>query len=162
MNLWNPHFPMAELSGLNESLKHHLRIDGFHTVEKLEHCTKEQLQNLGYDKKQASQVRAALKKHKNFVTTIEAIFAAEGLTAKQVKSLWPFDLLGLSFTCTQLGYILRWQKDVAGRYAAKEMFCVVNGRVYYCTNCPYRDERSNFCGVCYRKLLDDVAARKRG
>jgi hypothetical protein len=121
---------------------------------------KDKLSVLGYDKKQVSQARTALNKHKDFVQTIEAAFAGQGLTAKQAKQMWPFDLLTLPLTTAQLGYILRWQRDVAKRYGEKEMFCITDGQIFYCTNCPYRDERSNFCGWCMRKLLQDRKAKE--
>jgi len=157
---WNPNFPVMELPHLDDTLRHHLRSDGYRTVEKLD-CPKEQLLRLGYDGKMVRQIRAALNKHRRFVENIEAIFEGENLGPKQAEHLWPFDLLRLlPFTCAQLGYILCWQRDIAGRYGEKEMFCIVGGRVYYCTTCPYRNELSNFCGVCYRKLLDDIREEK--
>ena len=78
-----------------------------------------------------------------------------------IPNLQPFDLLNLPLTTAQLGYLLRWQHDVGGRYGEQEIYCAINGRVYYCTACPYRNELSNFCGVCYRKLLDDLAEQKK-
>jgi hypothetical protein len=155
MTFWNPNLSTRDLPTLSDHLKHHLRADGFCTIESLEACTKEQLRGLGYDEKTIKQIRAALKKHRNFVEVIGAIFNTEGLEPRQVKDFWPFDLLNLPFTSAQLGYILRWQKDIARRYGEKERFCVVDGQVFYCTRCPYRDERSNFCGWCTRKILAD-------
>ena len=29
-------------------------------------------------------------------------------------------------------------------------------RVYYCSDCPYRDRVTGFCGFCMRKVLDDM------
>jgi len=160
MNLWNPKFPTKELPGLNETLRHHLHCDGYRTVRKLD-CPKEQLLSIGYEEKDVREIKAALKQHRRFVKHIETVFASEGLTESRVKQMWPFDLLALPFTCKQLGYILRWQLDVGGRWGEQEMFCVAEGRVYYCTKCPYKDERSNFCGWCAKKLLDDVREGKR-
>jgi hypothetical protein len=158
---WNPNHPISELPGLDKTLKHHLRLDRFRTVEQLESCTKEQLLELNYSKNHFTQVRAALKKHERFVAYIEAIFESEGLTEEKVRQFWPFDLLALPFSCAHLGYILRWQKDVGGRYGEQETFCVVNGRMYYCTNCRYKDERTNFCGWCMRKILEETREGKR-
>lgn len=156
---WNIKFPTAELPGLHECIKRQLIADGYRSVWKLDNCPKERLLALGYSEKHVKQVRAALKEHVRFVEDICAILANEGLGPKQVKDFWPFDLLHLPLTCAQLGYILRWQQDVIGRYEEKEMFCVAGGRVYYCTECRYRDERVRFCGFCTRKLLDE---KKRG
>ena len=162
LTYWNPKLPTSELSGLHECIRQQLIADGYRSVGSLDHCPKEQLLSLGYSEKQVKQVRAALREHRRAVEDISAIFESEGLGPKQVKGFWPFDLLRLPFTCTQLGYILRWQRDVIGRYDSEELFCVTGGRVYYCTDCRYRDERSKFCGFCTRKLLDDIARRKRG
>jgi hypothetical protein len=152
---------MAELPTLHESLKRRLCADGFRTVETLDRCPKERLLALGYSDKTVKQIRAALSAHRNFVEDIGATFDAEGLEARRVKEFWPFDLLELPLTCAELGYVLLWQRDVAGRYGDKDLFCVAGGRVYFCTNCPYRDTRSNFCGFCTKKLLDDVKEGKR-
>jgi len=159
---WNTKLPTAELTGLHDCIKRQLIADGYNTVGKLDNCPKERLLNLGYSENQVKQARAALKDHVRFVEDICAVLASEGLEAKQVKGFWPFDLLRLPLTCTQLGYILRWQQDFAGRYEEKEMFCVAGGRVYYCTECRYRDERVRFCGWCTHKLLDDMAEKRKG
>ena len=162
LTYWNPLFPTIELPALHGSMKRQLIADGYRTIEKLDRCPKERLLEFGYSDKMIGHIRSAMNEHRRFVEDIAAIFTSEGLNAKQVKTLWPFDLLRLPFTIRQLGYILLWQRDVGGRYGEKEMFCVVGGRVYYCTECPYRDERSNYCGWCTRKLLDDMAEKKRG
>jgi hypothetical protein len=162
LTYWNPRLPTEELSGLHECIRRQLVADGYRSVGSLDHCPKEQLLSLGYSEKQVTQIRAALAGHRRFVEGIGAIFISEGLLPKQVKGSWPFDLLRLPFTCAQLGYVLRWQKDVIGRYGSTELFCVAGGRVYYCTDCRYRDERANFCGFCTRKLLDEQRGRKAG
>lgn len=154
--------PTAELFALRESVKRQLIADGYRDVERLDRCPKQKLLELGYSEWAIVQARKALSEHRRFVEAIEAIFASEGLQPKQVKDFWPFDLLRLPFTCAQLGYILRWQRDVAGRYGDKDLFCMAGGRIYYCTECPYRNEQSNFCGICYRKLRDEAARQKRG
>jgi|GEM_PF-1798337 len=159
---WNPKLPTEELSGLHECIRRQLIADGYRSVGKLDQCPKERLLALGYSEKQVKQVRMAIKDLCRFVADIGAIFASEGLGPKQVKGFWPFDLLRLPFSCAQLGYIQRWQRDVIGRYEEKEMFCVAGGRVYYCTECRYRDERVRFCGFCTRKLLDEQRRRKAG
>ena len=158
---WNTKMPTAELYGLHECIRRQLIADGYNSVGKLDNCPKERLLGLGYSENHVKQVRAALKEHVRFVEDICAIFASEGLGPKQVKDFWPFDLLRLPLTNTQLGYILRWQQDTARRYEEKDMFCVAGGRVYYCTECRYRDERVRFCGFCTRKLLDEQAGKKR-
>ena len=159
---WNTKMPTSELYGLHECIRRQLIADGYNSVGKLDNCPKERLLGLGYSENHVKQVRAALKEHVRFVEDICAIFASEGLGPKQVKDFWPFDLLRLPLTCAQLGYILRWQQDTARRYEEKDMFCVSGGRVYYCTECRYRDERVRFCGFCTRKLLDEQARKKRG
>ena len=159
LTFWNTQLPTAELPGLHECIKRQLIADRYNTVGKLDNCPRGRLLGLGYSEWQIKQVRAALKDHVRFVEDICAIFASEGLGPKQVKDFWPFDLLRLPLSCAQLGYILRWQQDVAGRYGEKDMFCLAGGRIYYCTECRYRDERVRFCGFCTRKLLDE---KKRG
>ena len=156
LTYWNPKLPMEELLGLSDQLKRRLRSDGYRTAGKLDQCPKEQLRALGYSDHAREQIGKALRLQRQFTEDIADIFAAEGVTEKMAKAMQPYDLFSLQLSTAQLGYILRWQRDVAGRYGEKEMFCVADGRVFYCTRCPYRDERSNFCGVCYRKLLDDM------
>ena len=31
-----------------------------------------------------------------------------------------------------------------------------DGRVYDCTDCPYRERGIDFCGFCLKKILDDL------
>ena len=158
---WNTKFPTAELPGLHDCIKRQLIEDGYRTVGKLDQCPKERLLALGYSEKHVTQARKALKKHVHFVEDICAILGSEGLKPKHIKDFWPFDLLRLPLSCTQLGYILRWQQNVEGRYEEKDMFCVAGGRVYYCTECRYRDERVRFCGFCTKKVLDDMKEKKQ-
>ncbi|MDD4495549.1 MAG: hypothetical protein PHV32_14630 [Eubacteriales bacterium] len=33
---------------------------------------------------------------------------------------------------------------------------ISDGRVYHCTDCPYRNRETGFCGFCMRKILDDM------
>jgi len=162
MNLWNPKTPVAELPHLSDKLKLRLHEDEYRTAEALKECPSEQLQAYGYSAQDISHIRASLRWQRQFSKDIEDILLAEGVTSKMLYNLQPFDLLNLPLTTAQLGYLLRWQRDIGGRYGDKEIFCVVNGRVYYCTTCSYRDERSNFCGWCMKKLLDDLAEKKRG
>lgn len=35
-----------------------------------------------------------------------------------------------------------------------------DGRVYHCADCPYRDRETGFCGICMKKILDDMKAIK--
>jgi len=37
-----------------------------------------------------------------------------------------------------------------------------DGRVFFCDACPYYDRRSNFCGFCMKKILDDMKKIKGG
>jgi hypothetical protein len=37
---------------------------------------------------------------------------------------------------------------------------VSDGRVYHCADCPYRDRERGFCGICMRKIIDDMKALK--
>jgi len=94
-----------------------------------------ELQGLGYSVQDIQHIRASLRWHRQFSMDIEDILLAEGITGKLLLALQPFDLLNLPLTTAQLGYLLRWQKDIAGRYGDKELFCVTGGRVYYCTTC---------------------------
>lgn len=151
---WNPKLPVTELPGLQERVRRKLIADGLCTVDKLDHCPKERLLTLGYSEKMVAQIREAMAAHRRFVEGIAAAFHGAGLNIRQAWNLWAFDLLSLSFSCAELGYILRWQQDVAGRYGEAERFCVAGGRMYYCTECPYRDERSNLCGVCLRHVME--------
>ena len=162
MNLSNPKTPTMELPHLSDKLKRRLHGDELRTADKLGECPNEHLQGLGYSVQDIQHIRASLRWHRQFSMDIEDILLAEGVTGKMVRAMQPFDLLNLPLTTAQLGYLLRWQKDMAGRYGDKELFCVTGGRVYYCTTCKYRDERSNFCGFCTKKLLDDMAEKKRG
>jgi len=162
MILWNPKTPVMELPHLNDQLKQRLHYDGYRTAEKLDNCLKEQLRALGYSDSAVGHIRQALREQRQFASDLADILLAEGITSKRMPNLQPFDLFSLPLTTAQLGYLLRWQYDVGGRYGDKDIFCVAGGRVYYCTECRYRDERSNFCGVCTKKLLDDLAAKKRG
>jgi len=161
MNLWNPHTPVAELPNLSDKLKRRLRGDALRTVERLDQCPAEQLRALGYSDEAVQRIRASLRNHRQFCTDLADILLAEGFTQKMLFEMQPFDLLRLPLTTAQVGYLLRWQMDVAGRYGEQELFCVTGGRVYYCTGCPYRDERARFCGWCTRKLLDDIKEGKR-
>jgi len=162
MNLWNPQTPVVELPHLTDKLKRRLYGDGYRAADKLDKCPKEQLRGLDYSASAINHIREALRQQRQFSEGISAILTAEGITLKKLLVLQPFDLLNLPLTTAQVGYLLRWQHDIGGRYGDKEIFCVANGRVYYCTECPYRDERSNYCGWCTRKLLDDLADKKRG
>ena len=162
MNLWNPNTPITELAHLSDRLKRCLHSDEYRTADKLDKCPMEQLRALGYSVEAVKNIHGALRQQRQFARDIADILAAEGITWKMLISLQPFDLLKLSLTTAQLGYLIRWQHDLCGRYDDKEIFCVADGRVYYCTTCPYRDERSNFCGWCMKKLLDDLAEKKRG
>ena len=93
-------------------------------------------------------------------------FAANTLTVKhtvvKMEEIVRKDCTKSQASYRTFGYLLRWQRDVGGRYGEKEIYCVAGGRVYYCSTCRYRDERSNFCGFCMKKLLDDAAEKKRG
>ena len=156
MNLWSPFTPVAELPNLSDKLKRRLRGDALRTVERLDQCPAEQLRVLGYSDEAVQRIRASLRLHRQFCADLADILLAEGFTQKMLYEMQPFDLLRLPLTTAQVGYLLRWQMDVAGRYGEQELFCVTGGRVYYCTGCPYRDERARFCGWCTRKLLDDI------
>ena len=162
MNLWNPKTPVMELPHLTGQLKRRLHGDSYRTAEKLDKCPAEQLRALGYSANAIGHIKEALRRQRQFAVDIADILAAEGVTLKILAALHPFDLLALPLTTAQLGYIIRWQHDIGGRYGDKEIFCVAGGRVYYCTACPYRDHRSTFCGFCTRKLLDELAEKKRG
>ena len=162
MNLWNPKTPVTELPCLSDSLKRRLYADEYRTAGKLDSCPLVHLLDLGYTSIAVDHIRKALRQQRQFASDIADILLAEGITGKKMPSLQLFDLLNLPLTTAQLGYLLRWQRDVGGRYGDKEIYCVAGGRVYYCTECRYRDERSNFCGFCMKKLLDDVAEKKRG
>jgi len=162
MNLWNPKTPVAELACLSDKLKQRLHGGDYRSVERLDRCPSEQLRALGYNREAVKRIHEALRRHRSDLADLADILTAEGLTCKALLTMQPFDLLGLPITATQLGYLLRWQHDVGGRYGDKDIFCVAGGRIYYCTSCPYRDERSNFCGFCTKKLLDDIAEKKRG
>ena len=162
MNLWNPKTPVMELPFLSDSLKRRLYADEYRTAEKLDNCPLVHLLDLGYNSVTIGHIRKALRQQRQFAVDIADILLAEGITGKMMPSLQLFDLLNLPLTTAQLGYLLRWQRDVGGRYGEKEIYCVAGGRVYYCTECRYRDERSNFCGFCMKKLLDDIAEKKRG
>ena len=162
MNLWNPKLPIDELALPSDKLKRQLYADEYRTIGRLDRCPVEQLAALGYGALSLKHITAAMRQHREFISDLADILLAEGLTEKMLKAMQPFDVLNLPLTNAQVGYLLRWQKDMAGRYGDKELFCVAGGRVYYCTTCPYRDERSNFCGFCTKKLLDDMAEKKRG
>ena len=162
MNLWNPNTPIAELPHLTDKLKRSLDTDGYKSVDKLDKCPKAQLRALEYSVTSIGHIHEALRQQRRFAEEIADLLTAEGITLKMLISLQPFDLLNLPLSTAQVGYLLRWQRDIGGRYSDKEIFCVANGRVYYCTDCPYRDERSNYCGWCTRKLLDDLAEKKGG
>jgi len=161
MNLWNPKTPVMELQALSDKLKRRLRGDNYRAVEKLDQCPAEQLRALGYSDDAVGRIRGALRQHRQFCDDLAGILLAEGLTQKMLFEMQPFDLLRLPLTAAQVGYLLRWQLDIAGRYGEQELFCVTGGRVYYCTGCPYKDERTRFCGWCTRKLLDDMREGKR-
>jgi len=160
MNLWNPKTPITELLHLSDQLKDRLRGDLFRTVERLDQCPADQLRVLGYSTEAIGKIRGALRQHRQFCTDVADILHSEGITQKMLFEMQPYDLLRLPLTTAQGGYLLRWQMDVAGRYGEQELFCVTGGRIYYCTGCPYRDERSRFCGWCTRKLLDDIKEGK--
>jgi len=162
MNLWNPKTPVGELQYLSDKLKRRLHGDDYRNVGQLDQCPAELLRALDYSTETIKRIHEALRGHRKDLAYLADILYAEGVTEKMLKAMQPFDLLNLHLTTAQLGYLLLWQRDVGGRYGEKEMFCVVGGRVYYCTECPYRDERSNYCGWCTRKLLDDMAEKKRG
>jgi len=162
MNLWNPNTPIEELDHLSDKLKQRLHGDDYRSVGRLDQCPAEQLRVLGYSTEAIKRIHEALRGHRKDLAYLADILRAEGLTYKALLNMQPFDLLNLPLTTAQLGYLLRWQRDMGGRYGDKDIFCVAGGRVYYCTECPYRDERSNFCGFCTKKLLDDIARQKRG
>ena len=162
MNLWNPKLPIDELALPSDKLRRRLFGDNYRSVGRLESCPDEQLEALKYGALSINHIRTSLREHREFISDLTDILLAEGLTEKMLRVMQPFDLLNLPLTTAQVGYLLRWQKDMAKRYGDKELFCVTGGRVYYCTTCPYRDERSNFCGFCTKKLLDDMAEKKRG
>jgi len=161
MNLWNPKLPISELYFPSNQLLKQLRSDNIHTIGKLNRCSDEQLNALGYNGTCINRIRTALQKHQSFIAELTETLSSDGFTPKMLHEMQPFDLLSLPLSVQQLGYLLRWQHDVGGKYKAKDLFCVVGGRVYYCTKCPYRDERSNFCGFCVKKLLDDMREDKR-
>jgi hypothetical protein len=98
---------------------------------------------------------------RSFVDDLTDILLTEDFTEKMLHEMQPFDLLRLPLTTAQAGYLPHWQRDVAGRYGERELFCVAGGRIYYCTGCPYRDARTNFCGWCTRKLLDELREGER-
>jgi hypothetical protein len=160
VNLWNPRFPVSELTALSDQLKRRLYGDDFRTIGRLDRCSDEKLQEIGYNSKAIENIRAAMTNHRNWLAHLADFLLSEGLTEKTLCAAQVFDLLSLPITSAQLGYLVRWQRDVGGRYTEKDMFCVAGGRVYYCTKCPYRDERSNFCGVCYQKLLNEMKEGK--
>jgi len=162
MNLLNPKLPIGELSLPSEKLRRRLYGDEYRTIGRLDRCPVEQLEALGYGALSLKHIATALLQHREYVDEIADILKSEGITLKMLPNMQPFDLLNLPLTSAQVGYLLRWQRDVGGRYGEKDIYCDVGGRVYYCTTCKYRDERSNFCGFCTKKLLDDIAARKRG
>jgi hypothetical protein len=162
MKLWNPRLPIDELALPSDKLKRRLFGDEFRTVGRLESCPDEQLEALKYGVLSIKHIRTALREHRECVDGIADILKAEGITLKMLPNMQPFDLLNLPMTAAQVGYLLRWQRDMGGRYSEKDIYCDVGGRVYYCTNCKYRDERSNFCGFCTKKLLDDIAEKRRG
>ena len=33
-------------------------------------------------------------------------------------------------------------------------------RIFHCADCPYRDRVTGFCGICMRKVMDDMAMIK--
>lgn len=35
-----------------------------------------------------------------------------------------------------------------------------DGRVYNCTNCPYRERDIDFCGFCLQKIMDELKEEK--
>jgi hypothetical protein len=37
-----------------------------------------------------------------------------------------------------------------------------DGRIYHCTDCPYRERYTGFCGCCMRKILDEMKSKKKG
>ena len=161
MNLWNPQTPVMELPHLTDQLKRRLLADAYRTADKLDKCPKAQLRALGYSAGAIGHIREALRRQRQFADDIAAVLTAEGHTYKTLLSLQPFDLFSLPLSTAQLGYLLCWQHQIGGRYSDREIFCEVNGRVYYCTSCPYRNELSNFCSWCTRKVLDDMAEQKK-
>ena len=161
MNLWNPKLPIHELDLSSDKLKRRLYGDEYRTIGRLDSCPAEQLEALGYGALALKHIAAALWQHHEYVDGIADVLKSEGITLKMLPNMQPFDLLCLPLTAAQVGYLLRWQRDMGGRYGEKDIYCDAGGRVYYCTTCRYRDERSNFCGFCTKKLLDDMAEKKR-
>jgi hypothetical protein len=35
-----------------------------------------------------------------------------------------------------------------------------DGRTYRCAGCPYRNRATGFCGVCMKKILDEMKDKK--
>jgi hypothetical protein len=159
VNLHNFLHPVRELP-LPDGLARRLCGAEIRTVGKLEQQFST-LSNMGFSDKALQKIHTALQEYHNFVADLASVLIAEGLSDKVLRGLWPFDLLSLPLTCAQLGYILRWQLDVGGRYGEQERFCVADGKIYYCTTCPYRDERSHFCGFCTKKLLEEIEEKRR-
>ena len=36
-----------------------------------------------------------------------------------------------------------------------KIYITDDGRIYNCTNCPYRERDIYFCGCCLQKILDE-------